>query len=199
MQQSKRRPRQLAAALLVVGIILGVYVAGAEPSPQAQMPAGHPDISSMEAQQAASGQPTVDEEAVATLMGRLQEDPRDVEAMRALGQEYYAVGDFAHTAQWQEQILALHPDDVDAMLALGVAQFSQGNPEQAEQTWNRALGTSPDQAEVHYNLGFLYMSQNRTDEAAEAWAQVSELAPGSDMAATVESHGAGLTAPAREN
>lgn len=183
-----RRTRRLAAALLVLGVVVGVYGAG-RPSPSSELPSGHPEVSSSEQAFA-----SVDTEVEAELLARLQQDPRDVDAMRRLGTLYYGAGDFARTAQWQQEILAVEPRDVDALLALGVAEFSQGDLAGAEEHWGAALAISPDQAEVYYNLGFLHLSQDAPDRALEDWDRVLELAPDSDMAATVASHRDALAA-----
>lgn len=182
--------RRIAAVVLVLGVIVGIYGAGRPTaSSSQQLPQGHPDVAAM----AASG---VDAEAEAELLARLQSDPGDVDAMRRLGTLYYGAGDFVRTAQWQEQILTVMPDDVDALLALGVAQFSQGDVAGAEQHWNAALAVNPDQPEVHYNLGFLHLGQDDPVAALAAWDRVVELAPDSDMAATVASHRDALVAQA---
>lgn len=181
--------RRVAALLLVLGVVVGVYGAGRPTTSSADLPAGHPDIAAMQAT-------AVDPQVEATLLARLQADPEDVEAMRQLGTLYYGVGDFVRTAQWQEEILAARPDDVDALLALGVAEFSQGDVAGAEEHWNAALVVNPDQPEVHYNLGFLHLGQDDPVAALAAWDRVVELAPGSEMAVTVASHREALLAQA---
>lgn len=173
--RSSRPITLLLLVLVMVGVVVGVYLMGDAPG------------------QGTAASPTsvaLDEARVAVLEDRVAADPADVDAMRELGQLYYAVGDFATAATWQERILALDPDDVDAHLALGVAAFNAGDLAGAEEHWLRVVDLDPEDAAVHYNLGFLYMSLDppEIERVRAEWTRVVELAPDSELAATASAH-----------
>lgn len=188
----RRRPLLILAAVLLLPLLVwGVYKMGEVPA----TPAGA----------AALGAPgeaviQVDQERVAALEARVEADPADTAAMSELGTIYITAGDLERAGHWQQRILADHPDDIDARLALGVVLFNQGDLEAAERQWLRASELDPDKAEPHYNLGFLHLAADEPDMAKveEHWGRVVELAPDSDMAATIANHLSTLGGPADE-
>lgn len=190
---NRRRTITMLAVLVAVGALVGIYFSGGGGAQTASAPV---DTSQMQAT-------TVDDQEVQRLMAELASNPDDIEIMRSLGKVYYAGGDMVMAGQWQERILELSPDDVDALLALGVAKLNIGDVAGAEKNWTRVIELNPNLPEVHYNLGFLYFSKTppEPEKAQQAWAKVVELAPDSNMAATVKNHlesGLGGTTPLPE-
>ncbi len=175
-----RRMVPVLAALVVVGVVLGVYFMGGAPTPTTQA-APTP---------APTAQQLLDTARVAELEEAVAADPTDVEAMRELGALHHQAEEYEAAAEWQQRIVDRDPEDVDARLALGVALFSIGDVAGAEEHWGRAAELAPDLAEVHYNLGFLYLSMDppQVERAEEAWGRVIELDPESSLAQTAAAH-----------
>lgn len=96
-----------------------------------------------------------------------------------------------------EEMLAEAPDDVAVNLELGVLKFNAGDIPRAEELWTKVTDVDPRNPQAWFNLGFVHLAQDPPDvEGARAdWEQVLEVAPESDLAATVESHLAALEAP----
>jgi cytochrome c-type biogenesis protein CcmH/NrfG len=140
--------------------------------------------------QATSGAPTVDLAKVGGLMTRLQANPNDIDALLALGTEYYNGGDFETAGTWFDKVLAIDPKNIEALLAKGAVYFNLVDFANAEKTWKTVSVLAPDNVEVHYDMGFLALNQTPPDWTAvqEQWNRVIALDPNSDLAKTVKSH-----------
>ena len=95
----------------------------------------------------------------------------------------------ARMAELEAKLLS-SPDDVAVNLELGVLHFNAGDGERAEELWNRVTEVDPHNPQAWFNLGFIHLAQDPPDtEGARAdWDKVLEVAPDSDLAATVRSH-----------
>ena len=89
-----------------------------------------------------------------------------------------------------EAKLATAPDDVATNLELGVLRFNAGDTPGAEQLWLRVTELDPANPQAWFNLGFVALAADPPDVVAAraAWDKVLEVAPDSDLAATVRSH-----------
>jgi tetratricopeptide (TPR) repeat protein len=174
-------------ALGAVGIAVTGYNAGAPPTSAAGGGTTN-----------ASPSPGLDQAKVAALMTKIQANPKDTESLFGLADEYFAANDFATAEIWLTKLLAIDPKDVRALVALGAAKFNEGDVPTAEAKWNAAIAIDPTSVEAHYDLGFLYFSAQPQDIAGvrREWGKVIELAPGTDLAKTVQAHLDSLASPA---
>lgn len=184
----------MAAVVLVAGVVYGVWRMGMPADAENPTAAGSPTAT---AQAMPTNQP-VDPAERDQLIEKVEANPRDVASLRRLGEMHFLAGDYESAASWQQKIVDVDPKDVNARLALGVAKFNTGDIATAETQWNEVLEIDPKNAEAHYDLGFLHMSKNPPDidKVEQEWAKVVELAPGSDLAKSVEAHLGGLRNPA---
>ena len=115
----------------------------------------------------------------AQLMEKIQANPKDADALMALGDEYYKVGDFATAGNWFTKVTALEPTNVRGFLALGATGFNSGDLDAAEVAWRKALDIDDKNVEANYDLGFLYFNRQPPDMAKvqEHWNRVVELDP----------------------
>ena len=139
---------------------------------------------------AAASAPVVDQAKVAALMEKIQADPSDTATMLALADEFYAGEDYASAGTWLDKLLALDPKNVDALLARGAASFNLGDLVAAKDVWSQVVAIDPKNVEAHYDLGFLYLNQGTPDwdGVQREWGLVVELAPGTQLADTVQQH-----------
>lgn len=147
---------------------------------------------------AASPSPALDEAAVATLMGKLQANPKDTTTLMSLADEYYAAGDFTTAESWLVKLLEVDPQHVRGLLALGAVQFNTGRMGEAKASWEKVLAVEPDNLEAHYDLGFYYLNQDPPDMTGvqAEWGKVVEIDPTSEIAQTVKAHLDALASPA---
>jgi cytochrome c-type biogenesis protein CcmH/NrfG len=174
----------VGATVVAIGIVavVGYGVGGTG----GQAIGANPDASAAPAASA----PVLDQAAVGELMAKIQANPKDADALMALGDEYYKVGDFATAGEWFTKVTALEPTNVRGFLALGATAFNSGNLDAAEVAWRKALDIDPTSVEANYDLGFLYFNRQPPDMAKvqEHWAKVVELDPNSEIAQTVKAH-----------
>jgi tetratricopeptide (TPR) repeat protein len=140
----------------------------------------------------------VDTERVAELVGLVQQDPKNMEALFELGETYFLAGEWQAAIDWFGRVLELDPNNVHAKTDVGTASFNLGRYEEAKASWLSGLQVAPDDVQLHYNMGFLYANVEPADytAAASEWGKVVELAPGSDLATTAQVHLTGLAAQA---
>jgi Tetratricopeptide repeat len=132
----------------------------------------------------------LDEARVAELMGRIQQDPNDTDALLELGDAFFQAGDYAAAESWLDKLVALEPTDVRARLALGATKFNLGDSDAAEAQWLEVLRLDTENVEAHYDLGFLYLNETPPDydSVQREWSEVVRLAPGTDVADVVQQH-----------
>ena len=87
---------------------------------------------------AAASAPVLDQAKVGELMGKIQANPKDADALMALGDEYYKIGDFKTAGDWFTKVTALEPTNVRGFLALGATAFNRGDTPAAEKAWKQA-------------------------------------------------------------
>lgn len=145
--------------------------------------------------ESAAAEATLDESAVTALMERIQADPNDTDALMQLGDAFFAAGQYDVSAEWLARLVALEPDNVQALVALGAAQYNAGNAADAETAWTSAVELDPENVEAHYDLGFLYLRLDPPDLEGmqREWQKVVELAPGTEVAESVQTHLSALT------
>jgi tetratricopeptide (TPR) repeat protein len=176
-----RQRRLVLAAVAVAAVVLAVVIHNwGSGSTMAAIDAGTTP----------AAVPTLDEAQVSALMARVQADPTDTEALMDLGDAFFQAGDYAVAADWLAKLVAIDPTDTRALLALGASDFNAGDAAEAEQYWLEVVNLDPGNVEAHYDLGFLYLQQQPPDYEGmqREWRQVVDLAPGTDVAQSVQAH-----------
>jgi len=178
-----RRTLSIAGAVAGIAVVLFVVSGFA-----------HSSIPAAPGLAESQGPAALDEPAVAALMERIQADPADSDALMELGDAFFAGGQYQVAAEWLGRLVELEPDNVRALLALGAAQFNSGDDTAAEDSWSRVVDLDPGNVEAHYDLGFLYLQADPPDldRMQSEWQTVVELAPGTQVAESVQAHLAAL-------
>jgi tetratricopeptide (TPR) repeat protein len=132
----------------------------------------------------------IDTERVAELVTSYQEDPANPETLFELGEAYFLAGEWQQGEDWFLKLVEVDPANVHAWTDIGTSQYNLGRPEEAKAAWQNALDLAPDDPQLHYNMGFLYSNAEPPDfEAAiSEWQTVIDLAPGTQLAQTVQVH-----------
>lgn len=139
---------------------------------------------------------TVDMAQVGALMEKLQANPNDAATLQAIGDTYFAGGDYTSAGSFYDKTLAIDPKNEKALLARGAASFNDGDLQTAEKLWQQVVTLNPKSQEAHYDLGFLYMSQATPDWAKvqTEWSLVVSIDPSTAMAQQVQQHLTALAA-----
>ena len=123
-------------------------------------------------------------------MTKYETNPGDTATLLSLANAYYAGSDYSSAGTWLDKLLAIDPRNVDALLARGAVSFNLGDLAAAQASWNEVIGIDAKNVEAHYDLGFLYLNQATPDWAGvqREWDLVVQLAPGTQLAETVQRH-----------
>lgn len=191
---SSRRPsyslRRIAigalALAVIAGVVVGVYEIGGTHSKTSSQEGG-----AGESQALTSAQ----QKHVSALMAELKSEPKDVEALIALGDVYFEAKNYNVAGGWMRRAVAADPGNMTAHMALGAAEFNIGDAADARTNWLDVVSADPKDVEAYYDLGFVYVSKEPPDmtDAKKVWEKVIALAPHSSEAKTVEMHIKGLT------
>jgi tetratricopeptide (TPR) repeat protein len=140
---------------------------------------------------------SVDNSAVAVLVGKLLENSSDSESLWALGNTYFSAANYVAAAPYYERLVKISPKDDGAWIAVGAAAFNSGDNGRAFEAWSKAASLNSKNSEAYYNLGFWYLNQNpaQQDKAAEVWQKVIDIDPTSDFAKDVMSRMASASTP----
>lgn len=132
----------------------------------------------------------VDQAQVVALMEKLSTNPRDVTALRALADLYYAAGDNASSRSWLLKVLEIEPKNIEALLGAGATAYNLDDFAAAEKSWQAVVAIDPKNVDAHYDLGLMYFSKDPPDlvRMREEWSQVIAIAPDSELASIVRTH-----------
>lgn len=166
----------IGAGVLVALLVLLYSIEQRSPAPTAAQQSGTTS-------QASSGA------NVAALQDRLKQNPEDVDAMIALGNQYYDAGFYTDAITWYGKVIEKQPNNTDVRTDLGTAYFYSGQNDKAKEQWGIVFQQDPNKLQAHMNLGVLYSSQTPPDNdaAAKEWRTVIQLAPGSPSAQQAQS------------
>jgi tetratricopeptide (TPR) repeat protein len=143
----------------------------------------------------------IDTERVAELVTSYQADQTNPETIFELGEAYFLAGEWQQALEWFPKLVAIDPGNVHAWTDIGTSNYNLGKTPEAQAAWQKGLELAPEDPQLHYNMGFLYANAETPDfEAARReWQTVLDLAPGTQLAETVQVHMEGLVAtPAPE-
>jgi len=99
----------------------------------------------------ASSQKAMDR--VAELMSRIQENPKDVQALREVARLFMSMQSFERAAGFWERVLTINPDQSNARQSLAMCYYRMDRYEDAAAELRKVLDLEPDNAYAHYNLG----------------------------------------------
>ena len=190
----------MAARLPLMALALGIFVGGAALLAVIIAEMGLGGGSSEDpaaAQQAEEDQfVPIDTERVAALVTSYQEDPTNPETLFELGEAYFLAGEWQQGQDWFLKLVEVDPANVHAWTDIGTAHYNLSRTEEAKAAWQQALQLAPEDPQLHYNMGFLYANSEPPDfdAAKREWQSVLDLAPGTQLAQTVQVHMEGLQA-----
>ena len=180
------------AVLATVGVVFGVYWMGRPSVPDVTSAAGASSGSSA----AASSAPALDTAQLTSLTAKVTANPKDVGSLQKITDLYFTANDWTNAKASAQKVLDVDAKNEQALVSLGAASYNGGDTAAAEKAWKAGIAAHPKNAEMHYDLGFLYMTTGRNDQMKTEWAKVVALAPGSDLAKTVQSQVGAVSKPA---
>ncbi|MBI1889319.1 MAG: tetratricopeptide repeat protein [Burkholderiales bacterium] len=118
------------------------------------------------------------EEAETHARSALEVEPRNVDALCALGVACSAAGRHAQAIDFLERAIESNPMRPEPPLMLGSILADAGQSERALPYLHRAIELKPDLAAAHNRLGVLLQALGRLDEAVASLKSATQFAPG---------------------
>jgi cytochrome c-type biogenesis protein CcmH/NrfG len=118
----------------------------------------------------------------------LAKDSNNLAAITALGNAYFATGQWKNAITTYEQALLIDAKNADVRVALGTAYLNIGMTDRALVEYRTALRLDPVHVDALYNTGVIY-ARNKKDykEAVRIWEDLLKIAPNYPRAEQVHS------------
>lgn len=186
---------------VIVGIIAGVIIANysagprSQSAPMAAAPAGMTQQQQAQPRQATGGtnsqqqqlpegHPPIDEAAMKQEIDRqeaiLQKNPKNQEALVALGNLYFDIQKFDKASGYYEKAIANDSRNVNLITDLGTAYLRQNDYGKALEYYNRSLSIDPNHFQTLMNIGIARMATGDRKGAGEAWEKIIQLYPNNE-------------------
>ena len=118
------------------------------------------------------------------LKGRLNNDVKDIEAAKSLGDIYYDKGDAGLAALYYRHVLDINPALPGVRTDLGAMYWRNENISLAEQVFREVIAQNPGFGQAYVNLGLLLRhAKGNITEARTVWQQLLDINPNHEMAA----------------
>jgi len=205
----------LAIITLVIGIAVGYFARGSAPTTAApetaQAPAAAPagvgggqpmgagQLPGIGSQQQGSASPEMLAEAAKPLLAKLQTNPKDVEALKQLGNIYYDGQAYPQAIEYYTKALEVTPNNPDVITDLGTAYWYTGNADKAIEEYQKSLAIRPNYPNTLLNLGVVkWQGKKDPQGAVVVWEQLLKTNPNYEQKQQVQMlierakmHGAG--------
>ena len=142
--QAQRGPNSrfllgIIAALVAIGVVVGVYWTGKPAAPAMTTAQGTPQT------QAA----VVDQARLTELTKKVEANPKDIASLQGIADLYYYANDWVNAKAHAQKVLDVDSRNALAMVTLGAAAYNSGDLATAEKTWKAGVEMHPDNAELH--------------------------------------------------
>ena len=118
------------------------------------------------------------------LKGRLNNDVKDIEAAKSLGDIYYDRGDAGLAALYYRHVLDINPALHGVRTDLGAMYWRNENISLAEQVFREVIAQNPGFGQAYMNLRLLLRhAKGNITEARTVWQQLLDINPNHEMAA----------------
>ncbi|MEW6087421.1 MAG: tetratricopeptide repeat protein [bacterium] len=117
----------------------------------------------------AEGHDEMDEQRIREYERILQNNPKDLEILTALGNIYYDIGKWDKAVENYLKVLLIDSTNVDVRTDMGTAYKQMGLYDLAEREFKKGIAINPKHAKAHYNLGVVYYEQGKYKETLAEW------------------------------
>jgi len=125
-----------------------------------------------------SGAPAPFMQKLAEYKGRLEKNPKDIEALIFMGNANYDIQRFEKAKEFYMRALDVDPNNTHVRTDLASAYRSLGDIDHALAELNQVLKTDPNHEVALYNSGIIYLNdKNDPEKARAAWEKLVELKP----------------------
>ena len=104
-------------------------------------------------------------------------DPKDLEALRGLGNVHFDREEYPAAVASYARYLEIKPDDSHVRTDLGTMYLYGGDEEKAVAEYRKVIARDAGFYQAHFNLGVAYAKKGNTEKALEALGKAKSLAP----------------------
>jgi tetratricopeptide (TPR) repeat protein len=115
---------------------------------------------------------------VTAILARLEQEPADLDARKALAETYVVEGLFFEAFEQSELILEQSPGDVDGLYFQGLIRLTMGQDEIAVELLDQALASEPGFVSARLVRGLARLRRGERDAAMDDWRQGLDAAGG---------------------
>jgi cytochrome c-type biogenesis protein CcmH/NrfG len=117
-------------------------------------------------------------EEIAKFRARVEQNPKDVEALAELGNVNLALGRPDHAKEWYDRALEVDPNRSATRIDLAIALRNLQKPDEAIAQLKQVLAKEPKNAAALYNLGIILLEDKQDQPAAIArWEAMMKAHP----------------------
>ena len=98
-----------------------------------------------------------DDKAIALMREAREENPEDINLVKAEARMVYEMGDIARYDELMQQVIQFDPTDAKPYFNIGAVAASSGNPAKAMEFYKKAIELKPDYVSALVNLGVLIL------------------------------------------
>jgi tetratricopeptide (TPR) repeat protein len=117
------------------------------------------------------------EKAEASFRHMLALDPKNLDALRGLGNVHFDREEYDKAVESYQSYLKLKPDDPSVRTDLATMYLYRGEPDKAIAEYGKVVAQDETFYQAHFNLGIAYTQKGQTTEALASFARARELAP----------------------
>jgi cytochrome c-type biogenesis protein CcmH/NrfG len=171
----------LAGTCLVIGVVMGYLFKGSQSisvrnrAPQAAATATAPPTSKMPSLEDLK---RMADTQAKPLTQKLNENPKNADAMKQLGKIYESTHQFKEAADYYGKALAIDPKDVPTRTELASCLYYSGDVDGALAQLEQALKIDPKDVNSQFNLGWIRLQSKKDAKGAlAAWTQLLKTNP----------------------
>ncbi|MHB2015505.1 MAG: tetratricopeptide repeat protein [Candidatus Xenobia bacterium] len=107
-------------------------------------------------------------------------NPKDVQALNALGETQFLMGNFDDALDQFMHVLDTNPRDLRARYFRGAALFRKGKTDEAIEEYRRIVGSEANSPYAQFTLGAAHVHQGNFDEARKCFETATSMDPTSE-------------------
>lgn len=177
----KKESLIMGIAGLVFGFILGIATPKLFGTKTAMAPAPPPP---QEEQFAPKGKPSLEqmEHAIKHYKEFLKKDPNNKEALKELGDVYYAAQRFNEAIDSYNKVLEQDDKNYEIYVQIGNVYYDSNQPQKAIEHYQKALELRPELSDTRVDMATMYRQAKQPKKAIEELKRVTKSDPGHAVA-----------------
>lgn len=112
---------------------------------------------------------------------RLNNNPKDLQAMAGVADSYFGLQRYREAAEYYKKAIELDPKDVDSYNDLGLAYHYIGMSDEGLKFVEQGILANPLYQRIWLTKGYILATTGRVEDAIKAWEKAYALGPETDV------------------